>query len=65
MAEKKGTTVEIEGDVIVLRTPLDPKMSSTGKMMLIASSGGWLPTTSEYKGKPIQASFNIGIRMRG
>jgi len=56
--------VKREGDELVIRVPLGKgRMSSTGKMTLYYSSGGFKDTGVETaKGEMIRANITVGVR---
>ncbi len=68
MAEKKNpvvkqTSVEIDGDYLVIRLPLQPPTpSSSGKTKVIASTHGNLPTQCQFDGKPVIVGVNAYIK---
>ena len=50
---------------LVITVPLTaPRPSDSGKMLMVASSGGFVQTTAEVDGKPIKISLNAGISSR-
>ena len=61
----KMVSIEIdsENDEIIVRLPINPKKSSTGKMMLIASSGGWIGTETSYEGEQLRVNATIGYKL--
>jgi hypothetical protein len=38
--------------------------SSTGKMIMLATTNGWSGTNAGYDGKPVSANINIGIKAK-
>jgi len=54
-AEIKGSKLIIELDL----TPATP--SSSGKMLMVASTGGFFTSTAQVDGKPVKVSVNAGI----
>lgn len=50
-------------DELVIRIPLkkQPKLSSTKKTKIVASTHGYRPTTVEYAGQPVSVSVNATI----
>lgn len=59
----------IEGDKLIIEIDLEePRLSSTKKMKLIASSGGWQKLKVEgapedYAGEQIKANVTVGFRV--
>jgi hypothetical protein len=54
--------VEIKDGKIVITMPLqEPKISSSGKSFIIAGTGGFARTATEYNGKPVSVSLNATI----
>ena len=53
----------IENNELVIRCPLTPTFgpSKSGKVLLVASSGGFLATTALVNGKPVCISLNATI----
>lgn len=57
--------VTIEKDELVIRCPLqDPKPSSTGKTLVVASSHGNVKTSAMVDGKRLVVGFNAYIPAR-
>ncbi len=56
----KITIKEVGGvKTLIIEAPLQtPKLSSTGKTFIVASSGGTVKTGVEYEGKPISLGLN-------
>jgi hypothetical protein len=53
----------IEDGHLLVRIPLEtPRESSTGKTLIVASTGGNVVTTARYDGKPIVLGLNAFIR---
>jgi hypothetical protein len=48
----------------VIRVPAipTPRPSESGKMMLLASSGGFVTTVAEHEGQPIKANVTLGFK---
>jgi len=55
----------IENNTLVIRIPLNPKASSTGKMLLVASTGGWTQTNTEYQNQALKINLTAGIDLVG
>lgn len=53
----------IENGELVIRIPVQdpPRPSKTGKTLIVASSGGNIPTTAEVNGKPVVVGLNAYI----
>ena len=51
-------TVKIEGNELVVRVPISPHPSKSGKTMLVASTHGAQDAGLEHDGKPIKVSLN-------
>ena len=56
---------KLENNTLVIRIPLNPKASSTGKMLLIASTGGWTQTDTQYQNQPLKINLTAGIGLTG
>lgn len=56
--------VELSKDKKQLTIVLDveEKQSGSGKMTLIAGTGGFASSNAQWEGKPIQVSVNAGVR---
>ena len=54
-------TVEIIKGELIIREKVEPRLSSTGKMTLIASSGGFQPTTVLHEGKVVKVNLTAGV----
>lgn len=55
--------VKREGDELVIRIPVGKgRMSSTGKMTLFYSSGGFKDTGVDMGGMPLRANITVGVR---
>lgn len=53
----------IENDELVIRIPLEkPKPSSSGKTLIVASTGGNVQTDVEIDGKPVFIGLNAYIK---
>ena len=57
---------KIEGTELVIRVPLysTPKLSATGKTLVVATSHGNVATSVEVDGMPVHVGVNAYIRMR-
>ena len=54
--------VTIENKELVIRIPLcEPRPSSTGKTLVVASSGGGMKTTAQVDGKPVTVNLSAYI----
>ena len=54
--------VTIEKDELVVRIPIAPGPSSTGKTILIATTHGYIQTELLYDNKPVVVSLNAYIK---
>lgn len=55
--------VTIENNELVIRIPMcEPRPSSSGKTLVVASSGGNQATTATVDGKPIIVGLNAYIK---
>jgi len=56
-------TATIEKSELVIRIPLNPtpQLSKTGKSHIVASTGGFAPSTATVQGKPVKVSVNAII----
>ena len=60
-----ATKITVEKDELVIRIPLDtPRLSSSGKTMIVASTGGFLATEAKdpSTNKTISVSVNATIK---
>ena len=55
--------IDEENNEVVVRLPIKPKKSSTGKMMLIASSGGWVGTEVSYEDEQLRVNATVGYKL--
>ncbi len=55
--------IDEENNEVVVRLPIKPKKSSTGKMMLIASSGGWVGTEVNYEDEQLRVNATVGYKL--
>jgi hypothetical protein len=55
--------VDEEKNEVIVRLPINPKKSSTGKMMLIASSGGWVGTDATYEEQQLRVNVTVGYKL--
>jgi hypothetical protein len=46
----------------VIRLPISPRPSKSGKTMIVASTNGNIPTVAEYDGQGIVIGVNAYIR---
>lgn len=54
---------QINGDKLVITIDLQPPQpSSSGKMMIVASTGGFQNSGAMLDGKPISISINAGYK---
>lgn len=49
------------GSPVIVRLPISPRMSNSGKSKVIASTMGNVKTIVEYEGKPITVGVNAYI----
>ena len=56
---------KIENNTLIIRIPLNPKASSTGKMLLVASTGVWAHTNTDYQNQPLKINLTAGIGLTG
>ena len=57
------TQAKIENNELVIRIPLEePKPSSSGKTLIVASMGGNVQTDVEVNGKPVFVGLNAYIK---
>jgi hypothetical protein len=54
--------VSIENNEIVIRLPIAPRTSKSGKSLVIASTNGNIQTGTEYKGKPVVVGVNCYVK---
>ena len=54
--------VKIEKKELVIRLPIAPRPSKSGKTMIVASTNGNIPTTCEHDGKVITIGVNAYTR---
>jgi hypothetical protein len=58
-----GMKVEIQKGELIIRIPVQkPTISKGGKMMQVASSGGFQETTAEVDGSPLFINLYAGIK---
>lgn len=55
--------IDEEKNEVIVRLPINPKESSTGKMMLIASSGGWVGTETIYEEQQLRVNATVGYKL--
>ena len=61
--EEHDMEVKIENNELVIRIPLEkPKPSSSGKTLIVASTGGNQQTEVEVDGKPVFIGLNAYIK---
>jgi len=54
---------KLENNELVIRIPLEkPKLSSSGKTLIVASTGGNVQTAVEVNGKPVFVGLNAYIK---
>ena len=52
----------IEKDTLIIEIPLQtPTPSKSGKMMLVASTGGWQKIDAEVEGKQLRMNLTAGF----
>ena len=54
--------VKVEKKELVIRLPISPRPSKSGKTMIVASTNGNIPTVAEYDGAAIVIGVNAYIR---
>lgn len=54
-------TIDETNKKITIVCEIDEKPSKSGKMILLAGSGGFKPTGTQYKDKEVKINLNIGI----
>ncbi|OLS24848.1 MAG: hypothetical protein HeimC3_17230 [Candidatus Heimdallarchaeota archaeon LC_3] len=52
--------VEIKENKVIIEIEIDPKQSASGKMTLIASTGGFKDAGTLYEGKSLRMNLMIG-----
>jgi hypothetical protein len=62
-ATTKKLTAAIEGDILVIRVPMNskPTLSATGKTLVVATSHGNKQTELEVEGRPVFVGVNAYI----
>lgn len=57
-------TVTIEKDEIVIRAKIEKPLrpSASGKTLLVATSGGNIPTAANVDGKPVVVGLNAYVK---
>lgn len=62
MAKSNELSVKIEGDVLVIRIPMqEPTESSSGKTLVVATTHGNIPTDVKVDGKVVKLGLNAYI----
>ena len=54
--------VKVEKKELVIRLPISPRPSKSGKTMIVASTNGNIPTVAEYDDQAIVIGLNAYIR---
>lgn len=54
--------VTIKDGKLVVEIPISPRTSKSGKSLVIASTGGNVPTTAEYDGQPVILGLNAYVK---
>ena len=56
-------SVEATKNELVIRLPLEkiPRPSKSGNTLIVAGTGGFIPTTVQVNGKPVRVSVNAII----
>ena len=54
--------VEIENNELVIRLPISPRPSKSGKSITIASTAGNQATTAVYNGQPVIVGVNAYVK---
>jgi len=54
----------IKGKTLVIELPLhsDPQPTSSGKNLLVASTGAFVQTEAKFNGKPIKVAVNAIVK---
>lgn len=60
----KSMTIDERAKEVTVVLSLEPHLSSTGKMTLLATTNGWAKTPEGYDGKPVLAAINIGVSVK-
>ena len=53
--------VKIEGGNVIITVPIDdkPKLSSSGKSYVLATTHGFVKTDQLFKGRPVSVGLNV------
>jgi hypothetical protein len=63
MAKKEAMSVVVEGDMLVVRIPMQtPSPVASGKTLVVATTHGNQPTEAVVNGKPVILGLNAYIR---
>lgn len=54
--------VEIKNNKLIITLPISPRTSKSGKSLVIASTGGNLPSTAIYEGQPVIIGVNAYVK---
>lgn len=54
--------VTVEGNELVIRLPIAPGPSKSGKTTIVAGTSGFVPTPATFEGKPISVSVNACVK---
>jgi hypothetical protein len=63
LKEATAMDVKIENNELVIRIPMkEPRPSSSGKTLIVATTGGNLKTDVEVNGQPVYIGLNAYIK---
>lgn len=55
--------VEIKDNTMIITIEIEkPRLSASGKTYVVASTGGFRPSTAEVNGKPVSINLNAVIK---
>ena len=58
-----STTAKVQGKTLVITVPLqEPSPTSSGKNLLVASTGAFVMTEAKINGKPVRVAVNAVIK---
>jgi len=55
-------TAQIKDGKLIVEIPISPRTSKSGKSLVVASTGGNIPTTADYEGKPVIVGLNAYVK---
>jgi len=55
-------TAQIKDGKLIVEIPISPRTSKSGKSLVVASTGGNIPTTAEYEGQPVILGLNAYVK---